>query len=208
MQEDITTPPADIRSRPEYWKLKAVPNAQWNLILAESEGMASVIRMLNEAPKGFSARTHLVYLTADHSGTEDYLEQLEDFGPVSVNQVTTRKAALLRLNKLLSSAKMGTRLYAVGSESFLALVVREAGNHGINHESIVTELKGSLARRVQCVHCKFIAEDVTTSIYDCPRCSETLEVRDHYSRRIAAFQGVSATVETPGQQPEAEKVYP
>lgn len=208
MQEHITSPPAEIRSRPEYHTLRAIPNAQWNLIIAEGKGMESVLRMLNEAPMGFSARTHLVYLPTQDSGPSEYLEKLESYGPVSFNQVATRKDALLRLNRLLQSAKMGTRLYAVGGETFLGLVVREAGNQGINHQSIITELNGSLARRVQCVHCKYITEDVTTSHYACPRCSELLEVRDHYSRRLAAFQAVAATVETPNQEPEVEEVYP
>lgn len=208
MNRNISTPAAEIRSRPEYGRLESVPNAQWNLVIAEGDGMLSVIDMLNEAPDGFSARTHLVHLTDQGEGNGEHVEKLEHFGPISINQTFTRKEALHRLSKLLETAKMGTRLYAVGSESFLGLVVREALNRGINHESIITELRGSLARRVQCVHCKFIAENVTTSFYDCPRCNETLEVRDHHSRRLAAFQGVSATVETPGEQPEPEVVYP
>lgn len=207
MQEHITSPPAEIRSRPEYYTLRAIPNAQWNLIVAEGQGIESVLRMLNDAPRGFTARTHLVYLPAKDNGSSEYLEKLDSYGPVSFNQVATRKEALLRLNRLLQSAKMGTRLYAVGSETFLGLVVREAENQGINHQSIVTELNGSKARRVQCVHCKYITEDVTTSHYSCPRCSELLEVRDHYSRRLAAFQAVTATVETPNQEPEVEEVY-
>lgn len=208
MQQKVTSPPAEIQSRPEYHELVAVPSAQWNLVVAEGEGMLSVLRILHESPKGFSARTHVVYLTSSEGEDQDYVGQLEEFGPVSVNQALTRKEALYRLSKLLETAKMGTRLYAVGGETFLGLVIREALNFGINHESVITELRGSLARRVQCVHCKFIAEGVTTSFYDCPRCGETLEVRDHHSRRLAAFQGVSATVETPGETPEAEEVYP
>lgn len=207
MQEVITTPPAEIRSRPVYYTLRAIPNARWNLVVAEGAGIQSVLRMLDEAPMGFSARTHLVYLPTQGNGSQDYLEQIESYGTISFNQVSTRKEVLLRLTKLLQSAKMGTRLYAVGGETFLGLVVREAENQGINHQSIVTELNGSLARRVQCVHCKYITEGVTTSHYSCPRCRELLVVRDHYSRRLAAFQGVSATVETPGQTPEIEEVY-
>lgn len=208
MQENITSPPAEILSRPVYHQLHAVPNAQWNLVAVEGEGMEAVLRMLREAPKGFSARTHLVYLPTEGNGAEGYLEALEDFGPISFNKVSTRKEALQRLTKLLQTAKMGTRLYAVGGESFLGLVVREAENQGMNHLSVITELKGSLARRVQCVHCKYITENVTTSHYACPRCSEMLVVRDHYSRRLAAFQGVAATTETPHEQPEVEEVYP
>lgn len=203
----ITSPPSDFLSRPVYCTLQPVANAQWNLVIAEGEGMLSVFRMLDVAPKGFSARTHVLYLS-DHDFDDDaYLEQLENYGTVSVHHTNSRKEALVRLSNLLQQAKMGTRLYAVGGESFLGLVIREALNQGTHHDSVITELRGSLARRVQCVHCKFIAEDVTTTFYDCPRCHETLEVRDHYSRRLAAFQGVSATVETPGQQPTPEEVY-
>jgi len=207
MHETVTSPPSDTKSRPVYHTLEPVTNAQWNLVIAEDEGMLSVIRMLDKAPKGFSARTHVVYLSSDNPEENDYVEQLEDFGPISLHQVKTRKEALQRLDGLLQKAKMGTRLYAVGGETFLGLVVREALNHNIHHHSIITELRGSLARRVQCVHCKYIAENITTTVYNCPRCNELLTVRDHYSRRIAAFQGVSATVETPGVEPEVEEVY-
>lgn len=207
MSPTITSPPSELQSRPVYYTLEPVANAQWNLVVAEGEGMLSVIRMLQEAPKGFSARTHVVYLAGDDPEYEAYLEQLEDFGPISVHATTTRKEALQRLSKLLQQAKMGTRLYAVGGETFLGLVIREALQHGIHHESVITELCGSLARRVQCVHCKYITENITTTVYDCPRCEETLTVRDHYSRRLAAFQGVSATVETPGEKPQVEEVY-
>ncbi len=207
MSRKVTSPPSDIHSRPVYYTLEPVPNAQSNLIIAEGEGMLSVLRMLDEAPKGFSALTHVVYLVNGDPETDTYLEQLEDYGPVSVHTVSTHKEALQRLGKLLQQAKMGTRLYAVGGESFLGLVVREALQHGVHHASVITELRGSLARRVQCVHCKYIAENITTTVYDCPRCKETLTVRDHYSRRIAAFQGVSATVETPGEKPEVEEAY-
>ena len=203
----ITSPPSELQSRPVYYTLQPVAGAQWNLVIAEGEGMLSVFRMLDEAPPGFSARTHVVYLSEKNFDDDAYLEQLENYGAVSVHHTTGRKEVLARLDRLLQRAKMGTRLYAVGSETFLGLVIREALNHGIHHSSVITELRGSLARRVQCVHCKFIAEGITTTIYDCPRCHETLAVRDHYSRRLAAFQGVSATVETPGQQPTPEEVY-
>ena len=45
------------------------------------------------------------------------------------------------------------------------------------------------------------------SIFDCPGCDVALLVRDHYSRRLAAFQGVSATAEDPNERPAAEEAY-
>jgi DNA-directed RNA polymerase subunit RPC12/RpoP len=64
-----------------------------------------------------------------------------------------------------------------------------------------------LARRVQCVHCKGITEAVTTQPARCSRCGLTLLVRDHYSRRIAAFQGVCIDAEEPGVVPPTEDVF-
>src|SRR5690625_2080254 len=65
MHETVTSPPSDTKSRPVYHTLEPVTNAQWNLVIAEDEGMLSVIRMLDKAPKGFSARTHVVYLSSE-----------------------------------------------------------------------------------------------------------------------------------------------
>jgi DNA-directed RNA polymerase subunit RPC12/RpoP len=62
-------------------------------------------------------------------------------------------------------------------------------------------------RRVQCVHCKGFTENVTTNPVKCTHCSLTLMVRDHYSRRLAAFQGVCVDAEVPGEVPEMEALY-
>ena len=48
---------------------------------------------------------------------------------------------------------------------------------------------------MQCVHCKGITEDVTTQPATCSHCGLLLLVRDHYSRRLAAFQGVCINAE-------------
>jgi dimethylamine monooxygenase subunit C len=52
------------------------------------------------------------------------------------------------------------------------------------------------------VHCKGITENVATDPFRCGHCGLNLFVRDHYSRRIAAFQGVNIDAEDPGQVPE------
>ena len=56
---------------------------------------------------------------------------------------------------------MGTRLYAAGIEGFIGSVAAAALAVGVDHNSVFTEHRGSLARRVQCVHCKGFTEDVT-----------------------------------------------
>lgn len=77
----------------------------------------------------------------------------------------------------------------------------------MDHAAIEAEQRGSLARRVQCVHCKGITESVTTQPFVCSHCGLTLLVRDHYSRRIAPFQGVCIDAEEPGAVPPTEGLF-
>jgi predicted RNA-binding Zn-ribbon protein involved in translation (DUF1610 family) len=79
---------------------------------------------------------------------------------------------------------------------------------GIDFNSIRTEHRGSTARRVQCVHCKGITDNVTTSPFKCSHCGLSLLVRDHYSRRYGAFQGVNIDAEEPGSAPKPEVLFP
>ena len=55
---------------------------------------------------------------------------------------------------------------------------------------------------MQCVHCKGITENVATYPFQCSHCGLWLFVRDHYSRRLAAFQGVNIDAEDKGEIPE------
>jgi hypothetical protein len=65
---------------------------------------------------------------------------------------------------------------------------------------------GIAARRVQCVHCKGITENVTSSLH-MQSLRSCLLVRDHYSRRIGAFQGVNIDAEAPGTAPAPEELF-
>ena len=42
--------------------------------------------------------------------------------------------------------------------------------------------------------------------YTCPGCGRALFVRDHFSRRLGAFQGVCIDAETPGEVPEPVEI--
>ena len=86
-------------------------------------------------------------------------------------------------------------------------LVIEVAAAGIPYGAVQTEHRGSLARRMQCVHCKGITEDVTTDPFVCSHCGLNLFVRDHYSRRLAAFQGVCIDAEDPGNVPEPVELY-
>jgi hypothetical protein len=58
------------------------------------------------------------------------------------------------------------------------------------------------------VHCRTTAEDVKTNIVNCAGCRRWLLVRDHYSRRHAAYMGVMVDAEAPGELPPVKEVYP
>ena len=76
-----------------------------------------------------------------------------------------------------------------------------------DYTAIQTEHRGSVARRMQCVHCKGITEDVMIDPFQCSHCGLNLFVRDHYSRRLAAFQGVCIDAEEPGNVPLSVELY-
>lgn len=196
-----------IKSRPQYTGLSADPNARRHLIAAEGEGAAAVLELLGEAPAGFAARAEILFFTVTPLTSCRHRPRIAEFGPDRFETFATIEAVLAALDARLAAAKMGTRLYAAGTEGFVGRVIRLAIDHGVDHRSVVTEHRGSLARRVQCVHCKSFTEDVTTSVFECGPCGNLLFVRDHFSRRLAAFQGVCVNAEDRSVRPPAEEIY-
>lgn len=201
-----TLPPSTIKSRPQYNGLQAVPSARRNLVAASGEGIRPVLRMVSSSPPGFAGRTHLLYVGSGMSA-EPELDRLRSLGTARIDALASTDDVIRQLDGLLSTATMGTRLYAAGSEGFVGRVVVLAVSHGIDHKSVLTEHSGSRARRVQCVHCKHFTDEVTVSIFECAGCGVLLFVRDHYSRRLAAFQGVCVNAEDPSERPVPEDAY-
>jgi len=77
----------------------------------------------------------------------------------------------------------------------------------LNKDEIRSEELGTRARRVHCVHCRATTENVRTNIASCSGCARWLMVRDHYSRRFAAYMGVMIDAEAPGELPPVEELY-
>jgi dimethylamine monooxygenase subunit C len=194
-----------IKSRPVYKGLRADQDARRNIICAAASGADAVAEMADASP-AFFARSEILYtaLEAAGKGMEGKLKALK---PDVFWQAPTIETLLVRLDGLLANAVMGTRLYLAGTEGFIGEGMRVALAHGIDHQMIMTEHRGSERRRVQCVHCKGITEDVTTNPATCSHCGLTLLVRDHYSRRIGAFQGVCINAEMPGEAPAPKQAF-
>ena len=136
--------------------------------------------------------------------------EVERFRAASVGDVRafSGTAALLEeFRATLARSLMGTRLYVAGPESFIGLVMKIALQFNLNKDEIRAEECGSLARRVYCIHCRATTENVRTNIVRCIECERWLLVRDHYSRRLAAYMGVMVDAEAPGELPPLKEVF-
>ncbi|MBL4600122.1 MAG: hypothetical protein JKX93_14235 [Rhizobiaceae bacterium] len=195
--------PEAIRSRPVYATL--VPRkSKHHLMVANAEGGEALLDLV-KADAGLMADAHVIYIPGKTG--EAYIEQLQKLQPAQVYVGPTYDAALPRLRLALKNAHMGLQLYLAGTEGLIGQVESEAMAAGIPVTAIQKEHRGSLARRMQCVHCKGITEDVLTDPFVCSHCGLNLFVRDHYSRRLAAFQGVCIDAEDPGNVPPAKELY-
>lgn len=191
-----------IRTRPVYAPLEPRP-ASLHLIVADGEGADAITDMLAKASNRSEilAAAHVMY-TPGPNGT-DLTAKLEALGAAQFYRAPTIPAMLPRLARVLSAAHMGTQFYLSGTEGLIGQAERDIMNTGFPHAAIQKEHRGSTVRRVQCVHCKGITENVALDPFKCSHCGLSLFVRDHYSRRIAAFQGVNIDAEDPGQVPES-----
>ena len=197
---------AGIKSRPVYTGLTIQPRARRHIFALEGEGAKALLDQQPALDETALARSEILYVArgSQGSGLDEALRRL---GADMFFTAPTIATLLFRLKGSLATAHMGTRLYLSGTEGFIGQAMLVALDYGIDHASVITEHRGSLARRVQCVHCKGITDDVTTSPFACSHCGLPLLVRDHYSRRLAAFQGVNIDAEEPGSAPDPEELF-
>ncbi|MDO6456584.1 dimethylamine monooxygenase subunit DmmA family protein [Celeribacter halophilus] len=177
-----------------------------------SQGAAPAIMVADEAGAGA-----LADLAASDASVMDHahvvligcgVDVLRTPAPAAVHEAPDFDAATPVITQLLGEARMGTQLYLAGSEGLIGHVSAIAFAQGLPLDVIQSEHRGPIARRMQCVHCKGITEDVTTDPFTCSHCGLTLFVRDHFSRRLGVFQGVCVDAETPGVVPETVEIRP
>jgi len=197
-----------IKSKPIYAPLCADEAGRYHLMLGHGVGGAPLQRVLAEiAASGGDGPSRVRVLYVPGEGRAERHE--ERFGGlVSDVQLFERVPELLAaFRSILAASLMGTRLYVAGPESFIGLVMRIALEFNLNKDEIRAEDCGTLARRVYCIHCRATTENVRTNIVRCIECGRHLIVRDHYSRRFAAYMGVMADAEVPGELPPVKEVF-
>ncbi|WP_299749059.1 dimethylamine monooxygenase subunit DmmA [uncultured Tateyamaria sp.] len=191
--------PPSIKSRPVYGTLKARPG-KGHLMIADAQGAEAILGI---ATPDLMAKTHIIYIPRGAGFTD----QLRALNPAQFYEGPTYAASVQRIRRVLQDAHMGLQVYLTGTEGLMGQAQNEAMQAGIPHTAIQTEHRGSVARRMQCVHCKGITEDVETDPFQCSHCGLNLFVRDHYSRRLAAYQGVCIDAEDPGNVPAPKGIY-
>jgi hypothetical protein len=191
--------PESIRSRPVYGSLETCAGSA-HLFIADAQGAEAI---LDIATPEVMAKAHIIYIPKG----QDFEEKLQALNPAQFYTGPTYEASVSRIRKTLLDAKMGLQVYLTGTEGLMGLAQNEAMQAGIPHTAIQTEHRGSVARRMQCVHCKGVTEDVEVDPFVCSHCGLNLFVRDHYSRRLAAYQGVCIDAEDPGNVPESKGIY-
>lgn len=191
--------PKSIISRPVWGTLE--PRAgKHHLMIADAEGAEAI---LDVATPELMAGAHIIFI----SKRTAFGDQLRALNPSQYYEGPTYEASASRIQRVLQDAKMSTQVYLSGTESLMGQAMRQCTNAGIPHTAIQTEHRGSTARRMQCVHCKGFTEDVAIDPFVCSHCGLNLFVRDHYSRRHAAYQGVCIDAEDPGNVPASEGIY-
>lgn len=195
-----------IKSRPIYPGLSADPYAKHHVFGVDGAGAQAVLDLFKSSGDQIKGRTTIVY-AATSPDDGKIAAELAKLPAEFLHTMPTVATAINRLSAVLAGARMGTRIYAAGSETMIGHVVQVAQSFGMDAQSVKTEHRGTEARRIQCVHCKGFTENVTTNIVKCEHCGENLLVRDHFSRRYAAFMGVSADAEAPGELPEVTEVF-
>jgi hypothetical protein len=195
-----------IKSKPVYAPLQADTRGRYHVMLGMGVGAAPLLRVIDEmrraAPQLLQS-TRVLFIAEGSS-------QSVGFEAAGVRQVRTFAAPaplLTEFKSLLEHSLMGTRLYVAGPESFIGLAMKIALQFNLNKDEIRAEECGTLARRVYCIHCRATTESVRTNIVSCVGCGRWLLVRDHYSRRLAAYMGVMVDAEAPGELPALKEVF-
>jgi dimethylamine monooxygenase subunit C len=192
-----------IKSRPVYDRLKPFPEGQQHLIVGQGSGGSAMLRLLDDMPP--DVEIEVFYSTESFTG-QNHEAALAAKVPGHLHTVATNTELIAVLERSLTAAFMGTRLYLAGSESFIGAAMKIARSFDLNHDEVLREHCGSLVRRVWCVHCDTYNENITMRVFACSGCGKPLVVRDHYSRLMGAFMGVQGDAEVPGELPDASSL--
>jgi hypothetical protein len=202
-----------IKSKPVYAPLRADTSGRHHLMLGRGAGAIPLQRVIGELRSHSPAllrNTRVLFVPDRIDSTADFASLQQSGLPEGLcdaRAFDSTEALLAEYRALLDESVMGTRVYVAGPENFIGLVLQIALEFNLNKDEIRAEETGSLARRCWCVHCRTTTSEVRTNIVRCAGCGRWLLVRDHYSRRLAAYMGVMADAEAPGELPAIQEIF-
>jgi len=205
---------SSIKSKPVYEPLRADPSGRFHLLVGYAEGCNVLRRVLEELAAAGNTRILFAGAGADAfaavpaAAVPAAAFPTANIHPSDIQAFEGLGELLQELRAVLERSVMGTRLYITGPENFIGRVLQIALEFDLKLDEIRAEEVGTRARRVRCVHCRATTEDVTMNIVRCSGCSRWLLVRDHYSRRHAAYMGVMADAEVRGDLPPLHEAFP
>lgn len=189
-----------IKSKPAYGRIAGDKAARYQLLLVEGADIPAEALAEGIHPSAFETWT-----VARASALP--AAPIMDEAPGAVRPFRSARHLMSALEERLDRETMGLRVYAIGTEPFLWDAFNIAAAAGLSGQETQFAHVGPKARRVYCVHCRTMSEGVTTSIFACEGCGAPLFVRDHFSKRLAAYMGVQVDAEAPGEVPAAEELY-
>jgi dimethylamine monooxygenase subunit C len=192
-------PVPTILSRPQYKPFELMPAGRAHLIICERAESEPHL-----APSSWADPPVELWTVVSDSGAMPVQSVEPGF---AVRHFRSTAHLLEQLSYRLAREHVGLHLYAIGSEPFIWDVATRARQFGMDRDEYHLTQHGSERRRVYCVHCRTMTEGVSTNIAVCAGCGAHLQVRDHFSKRLAAFMGVQIDAEIPGAIPEIEEVY-
>jgi hypothetical protein len=219
-----------IKSKPTYEPLRFDAGGRHHLMVGQGVGREPLLRVLADMPPDALQATRVLYVAAapplaaastpsaapppaaasapaDAPAPAEAALPFTAAGVHDAHLLVDVAALLDEFRRRLDAAFMGTRLYVSGPENFIGRVLQIALQYDLNKDEILAEDCGTRARRVFCIHCRTTLENVTANIANCVSCGRWLLVRDHYSRRLAAYMGVMVDAEVPGELPPIEEVF-
>ncbi|ALE06324.1 hypothetical protein AL755_14045 [Arthrobacter sp. ERGS1:01] len=111
--------------------------------------------------------------------------------------ITATPTTLTQLASSLKSAHVGVRLVLAGPPADIKAAAATATECGLVEEEITLlgEETGPLV--LFCAHCRTttMTTQATGTELDCPGCTTTLAISNHFSRRMGAYLGFSAHAE-------------
>jgi len=194
-----------IKTKPIYGTLVWQENATHHFLVVSGDGGKALLKLFQQmVPK---QATTIFYLAED-AASKKYADTVQKMTGETITICDSLESLLDSVKNTLEHCYMGTQFYVAGEEGLIWPVAKTFSEFGVDDRNVFKEQTGSLARRVFCVHCETINENVHHDIHQCGTCGLNLIVRDHFSRHWGAYMGFMVDGETPGEIPAAQEVYP